>query len=104
MTFSDRLRAIREAKQLSEGDIEERTGLLQSYVSGVENGHAVPTIEALEKWAGALEVPVHQLFCNEEEPPMLPIHHGRLSAHEISRGGSGKVDSRNQRTSSDRAK
>jgi len=39
MVIGDRLRELREAKELSQGDIEERTGLLRCYVSRVENGH-----------------------------------------------------------------
>jgi len=54
MLIGDRLRAIREAKKLSQGDIEERTGLLRPYISRVENGHTVPSIETLEKLARAL--------------------------------------------------
>jgi transcriptional regulator with XRE-family HTH domain len=48
----DRLRSIREEKKLSQGDIEKRTGLLRCYVSRVENGHTVPAIETIEKFAG----------------------------------------------------
>ena len=58
MLLAHRLRAIREAKNLSQGDIEERTGLLRPYISRVENGHTVPSIETLEKLARALEVPL----------------------------------------------
>ena len=49
MIIGDRLREMREAKQLSQGDIEKRTGLLRCYISRVENGHTVPAIETLEK-------------------------------------------------------
>ncbi len=72
MIIGDRLRELREAKQLSQGDIEKRTGLIRSYVSRVENGHTVPSIETLEKMARALEVPMYQLFYGSEEPPALP--------------------------------
>ncbi|PYU23056.1 MAG: hypothetical protein DMG30_12975 [Acidobacteria bacterium] len=34
--------------------MEKRTGLLRCYVSRVESGHTVPTIETLEKWARAM--------------------------------------------------
>jgi len=51
MIIADRLREMREAKQLSQGDIEKRTGLLRCYISRVENGHTVPAIETLEKMA-----------------------------------------------------
>ena len=56
MIIGDRLRALREEKKLSQGDIEKRTGLLRCYISRVENGHTVPAIETLEKLARALEV------------------------------------------------
>jgi len=60
--ISDRLRSIREEKNLSQGDIEKRTGLLRCYVSRVENGHTVPAVETIEKFARALEVPIYKLF------------------------------------------
>src|SRR6266481_3124806 len=72
MVISDRLRAIREQKDLSQGDIEKRTGLKRCYVSRVENGHTVPSIETLEKLARALEVPMYQLFYDGEAPPEIP--------------------------------
>lgn len=51
MLIGERLRALREAKDLSQGDIEKRTGLYRVYISRVENGHTVPSIETLEKLA-----------------------------------------------------
>jgi len=73
MLIGERLRAIREAKKLSQGDVEHRTGLLRAYISRVENGHTVPAVETLEKFARALEVPTYQLFYEgEEAPPALP--------------------------------
>jgi transcriptional regulator with XRE-family HTH domain len=65
------LRAIREQKNLSQGDIEKKTGLLRCYISRVENGHTVPAIETLEKLARAMEVPMYQLFYDGEEPPKI---------------------------------
>jgi len=72
MIIGERLRELREAKQLSQGDIEKRTGLLRCYLSRVENGHTVPAIETLEKMARALELPMYQLFYEGEEPPEAP--------------------------------
>ncbi len=69
MVIGDRLRALREDKKLSQGDIEKRTGLLRCYISRVENGHTVPAIETLEKLARAMEVPLYQLFYDGDEPP-----------------------------------
>jgi transcriptional regulator with XRE-family HTH domain len=69
MVIAERLKALREQKQLSQGDIEKRTGLLRCYISRVENGNTVPAIETLEKMARAMEVPMYQLFYEGEQPP-----------------------------------
>ena len=71
MHIAEKLRQFRASKNLSQGDIENRTGLLRCYISRVENGHTVPAIETLEKLARALEVPMYQLFYEGEEPPNL---------------------------------
>ena len=72
MLVGERIRAIREAKNLSQGDIEHRAGLLRCYTSRIENGHTVPSLETLEKFARALEVPLYQLFYDGDEPPKPP--------------------------------
>ena len=72
MVIGNRLKELRDSKQLSQGDIEKRTGLLRCYVSRVENGHTVPAVETLEKFARALEVPMYQLFYDGEGPPTIP--------------------------------
>jgi len=72
MLIGDRLRALREQKNLSQGHIEKRTGLLRCYVSRVENGHTVPSVSTLEKWARALDVPLYQIFYEGENPPAPP--------------------------------
>ena len=88
MVIGERLRALRETKSLSQGEIEKRTGLLRCYISRVENGHTVPSIETLEKLARALEVPLYQLFYDGEEPPELPNLPERKTADEIAWGSS----------------
>jgi transcriptional regulator with XRE-family HTH domain len=69
--IGERLRALREEKQFSQGDIEKRTGLLRCYISRVEHGYTVPNVETLEKLARALEVPIYQLFYEGADPPKL---------------------------------
>jgi len=90
MIIGERLRVLREEKKLSQGDIEKKTGLLRCYVSRVENGHTVPSVETLEKFARALEVPMYQLFYEGEEPPKLPNLPKRKSAGDIVWGSTGK--------------
>ena len=72
MDIGNRLRSVREEKNLSQGDIEQRTGLLRCYISRVENGHTVPAIETLEKLARAMEMPLYQLMYDGQKPPALP--------------------------------
>lgn len=60
--FGERLREIRKLKNLSQSDLEGRTGLNRSYISRVEHGHSSPMLETVEKFARALEVPTFQLF------------------------------------------
>jgi transcriptional regulator with XRE-family HTH domain len=90
MVICDRLRELRESKNLSQGDIEKRTGLLRCYISRVENGHTVPAIETLEKLARALEVPLYQLFYDGEKPPQLPSLLKRKTSDDIAWGNSGQ--------------
>jgi transcriptional regulator with XRE-family HTH domain len=90
MIIGERLRELREEKKLSQGDIEKKTGLLRCYISRVENGHTVPAVETLEKFARALAVPMYQLFYDGEEPPKLPNLLKRKSTDDIVWGGAGK--------------
>ncbi len=71
MLIGERIRALREAKGLTQGDIEERCGLLRCYTSRVENGHTVPSLETIEKIARALEIPLYQIFYDGEKPPEI---------------------------------
>jgi transcriptional regulator with XRE-family HTH domain len=70
--IGERLRTLRKDKNLSQGDIEKRTGLQRCYVSRVENGHTIPSLETLQKMALALEVPLYKFFYEGEEPPQAP--------------------------------
>jgi transcriptional regulator with XRE-family HTH domain len=72
MNIGKRLRGLREAKGLSQGDIEKRTGLLRCYLSRVECGHTEPKLETLEKWAKALDLELYQLFYGGKGRPVAP--------------------------------
>lgn len=76
MIIGERLRQLRESKKLSQGHVENRTGLLRCYISRVENGHTVPNIETLEKLASALEVPMYKLFYDGDKPARKPDLNG----------------------------
>jgi len=74
MIVGERLRVLRETKNLSQGDVQKRTGLMRCYISRVENGHTVPAVETLYKFARALEVPMYRLFYEDADTPGLPDH------------------------------
>jgi transcriptional regulator with XRE-family HTH domain len=69
MNVGKKIRTLREAKGLSQADIEKRSGLLRSYVSRVENGHTAPSLSTLERFAKAIEVEPYQLLFEEQKPP-----------------------------------
>jgi len=74
MIIGEWLRQLREQKNMSQGDIGEKTGLMPAYISRVENGHTVPSVATLEKFARALQVPIYHLFYEGEElPPLTPL-------------------------------
>ena len=74
MEIGRKLRKLREERNLSQGDLEERTGLLRCYTSRVENGYTVPSISTLVKYARALDVPLYRFFTDGEsvKAPSLP--------------------------------
>src|SRR6516164_227952 len=90
MIIGDRLRTLREAKKLSQGDVEKRTGLLRCYVSRVENGHTVPSVETLEKIAQALEVLLYQLFYEGDQPAPVGNWHVKRETSELNWTRSGE--------------
>jgi len=83
MAIGLRIRQLREEKGMSQGDIEEITGLLRSYVSRVENGHTVPSLETLERFAAALAVPVYRFFYTGDDPPATPNLTPRATTSEL---------------------
>ncbi len=64
MNIGERIRNFRLHKALSQGDIEKRTGLLRCYLSRVENGHTIPSLDTLAKIATAMDVPLAQFFAD----------------------------------------
>ena len=83
MVIGTRLKKLREDRSLSQGDIEKRTGLLRCYISRVENGHTVPSLETLERLAAALEIPLYQLFYQGDAEPVLPNLSKRRTTEEL---------------------
>ncbi len=64
MNIGETIRSFRLQKGMSQGDIEKRTGLLRCYLSRVENGHTIPSLDTLSKIATAMEMPLGQFFAD----------------------------------------
>jgi transcriptional regulator with XRE-family HTH domain len=83
MNIGETIRNFRLQKGMSQGDIEKRTGLLRCYLSRVENGHTIPSLDTLAKIATAMEVPLAHFFAdsngNGDNAKSLP----QLSEDEI---------------------
>jgi transcriptional regulator with XRE-family HTH domain len=90
MVISERLVALREKKKMTQGDIQKRTGLLRCYLSRLENGHTVPSVETLEKIANAMEIPMYQLFYDGEKPPKVDLPSFRRASKVQSWGTEGE--------------
>lgn len=88
MNVGDHVREMRKEKNLSQGDIETRTGLLRCYISRVENGYTVPSIETLEKIAKAFDISLYQFFYQGKGKPSPPVF--LKPKNELIWGGSGK--------------
>jgi transcriptional regulator with XRE-family HTH domain len=73
MQIGQKLKELREEKGLTQTEIGKETGLFASYMSRVESGYIVPTIETLEKWTRALNMPLYQLFYEGDEVQKPPI-------------------------------
>jgi transcriptional regulator with XRE-family HTH domain len=73
MIIGERIKFLREQKGFSQGEVEKRSGMLRCYISRVENGHTVPSLETIEKFARALEVPLHEFFYEGAEPPAMAM-------------------------------
>jgi transcriptional regulator with XRE-family HTH domain len=68
VAIGDVIRNFRAERGLSQGDIERRTGLLRCYLSRVENGHTVPSLETLAKIAEALNISLAEFFPGSQTP------------------------------------
>lgn len=79
------IRSYRNDRGLSQGDIERRTGLLRCYLSRVENGHTVPSLETLAKIAEAMEISLADFFPGSDTPQDRETQKilGELSDDEI---------------------
>jgi transcriptional regulator with XRE-family HTH domain len=68
MNLGESIKNIRQAKGLSQGEMQKRTGILRSYLSRVENGHTVPSLATLQRLASAMGVALSDFFAANGQP------------------------------------
>lgn len=81
MQIGTTIRSYRLQRGMSQGDIEKRTGLLRCYLSRVENGHTIPSLETLSKIAEALDLPLSEFFA--EDTIRREMNQMHLSEEEV---------------------
>jgi transcriptional regulator with XRE-family HTH domain len=85
MNIGETIRNFRLQRSMSQGDIEKRTGLLRCYLSRVENGHTIPSLDTLAKIAGAMDLALSQFFAEGSSNGHKGLHKGlpQLSDDEV---------------------
>ena len=71
MSVGTKLREIRLAKNMSISEISEKSQLSQSFISQVERELNNPSIASLKSICDVLEVPMFQLFIDDESDGMI---------------------------------
>jgi transcriptional regulator with XRE-family HTH domain len=66
MVTGERVKVLSDRRNTSQGDIQKRTGPLPCYVSRVENGHAVPSVDTLGRLAQEFKLPMHRFYAENE--------------------------------------
>jgi transcriptional regulator with XRE-family HTH domain len=70
-TFPDRLRTARQLRNLSQGELADKTGLQPSAVSHFETGRRSPSFANLKSLAEALQVTTDYLLGRVDEPNVV---------------------------------
>ena len=87
--FSDRLRAARMKRQLSQGELANRAGLQASVISNFETGTRKPSFDNLRSLADALDVTTDYLLGRVTHtyelvgPDRLHRHYDRLTNDDL---------------------
>ena len=66
--FQDRLRAARELRKWSQGELAEKAGMPPSSIAHFESGSRKPSFETLRRLANALEVTTDYLLGRVDDP------------------------------------
>lgn len=71
LNLGDKLRALREERELTLKEMGEKTGLSLTYLSEIERGAVCPSVDTLRQLANFFDIPVSMLVKNDG-PGSLP--------------------------------
>jgi len=83
MEIARRFRRLRLQNSLSLAEVAARARLELCFLSRFDDGSEVPSWEALNSLAAALEVPVFEFFCSDGERPLTPRLTPRVALEEL---------------------
>lgn len=77
MSLGARIRLTRTQKGITLQELSERSGLSKGFICQLENDKASPSLQALEKLASGLNVPIAYLFLTADEKTVVVRSHER---------------------------
>ncbi|UZD22287.1 helix-turn-helix transcriptional regulator [Algoriphagus halophytocola] len=60
--FGQKVKLLRKAKELSQEDLADKSGLNRPYISAIEQGKRNVSLEVIEKLAEALDIEIKEFF------------------------------------------
>ena len=61
MTLGERIRSIRESKGITQNTLAESVHVTSSYISRIEHGSSLPSLDLIQSIAEALDTPVQDI-------------------------------------------
>jgi transcriptional regulator with XRE-family HTH domain len=90
-SIARRVAALRREVGLTLKEFGEKTGLSDTYLSRVENGHSALTIASLARIAEVFATPVHTFFDDDAAPQPIVIHRAGTGRQVRFRGRAGTL-------------
>jgi len=81
MNYAKAIRVARSLADISQGQLADRADIDRSYLSLIESGKRIPSIETIEKISAALKLPFHLLtLLGSEETDVKNASHAQITS------------------------
>ncbi len=74
--LGERIRGLRVSRGIDPGELAERAEIGTGYLGDVEAGGAAPPLDVLTRIAGAMEIPLAELFTDSKPGPAAEVLRG----------------------------